>query len=70
MDDDTVVFVWSDSIRAFVPTEARLLTCPECGADYGDVDELGEPMFWWDEDGTGRPFLQCDCGEQFYTWED
>ena len=67
MDDDTTVYVYSDSRYDFEPKPAYRVICPECGNGYWSCDEDGESCMWWEVVIPGEPFLQCDCGEQFYS---
>lgn len=65
MNEQTIVYVWSQKRLKHLPTAVENVVCPECGNRYRD-DTNGE-KFWIDGGTTTEEFLQCECGEQFTT---
>jgi len=60
-DERTVVYVYSERRRRFVPSAAGQVVC-ECGAGY-------DAMYWdTGSDGRASRMLVCEsCGEQYST---
>lgn len=58
------VYVWSERKHDYVQTEVRRFKCPTCGTKY---DPHNDYLLWWEFDQTNTPYLQCRCGEMYFT---
>ncbi len=58
------VWVWQNRKHDYVQTDVRKLRCPECGTKYNPHSDT---RMWIEYDLDDSMFLQCGCGNVFYT---
>lgn len=69
--DEQIVYVYgiNNKINEFSPVSVLKLKCTECNASYESVDENGESRMWWNLGSPAGDFVECECGEQYFTTE-